>query len=260
MIIELPDAQNLFVIEGWLSNYNETQQIRVTQSNGFSDPQPIVEVTNASVVVQSRIGDSYIFTHTSNGFYHSIDQFQGEIGMEYRVRVRLNDGEEIRSEWERMKDLVELTSLRVNSFVENDPDNPNEEITVFYPKISARDPENVNNFYRWRFYKNRTPHIEPESITIEDDRFFDGNFIPNNFQQFGYDEGDEMIVEFQSISKEAFDYLKLLKTQITSLGTTSGTTPAFVSGNLRYLSDEITDQVLGYFGTVTISADTTTVN
>ena len=83
--------------------------------------------------------------------------------------------------------------------------------------------------------------------------------IPNNFRSFGYDAGDEIITEFQNINEEAYNYLSLLKSQITSLGTSTGTTPAFVQGNLTYFRSEVDEQVLGYFGTVAISKDTVVV-
>lgn len=259
VIVGLPPSQNLVVIDGKVTNFNEIQQIRVTQSNGFSDEVPIVPITDASVVVQTRTGITYIYTHTSDGFYHSDVAFAGEVGLEYRVRIQLSDEQEIRSEWEEMPETVNINTTTIESFVENDPENNNQQITIFYPKIQAVDPVGLRNFYRWVFYKNGDLFVEPESITIQDDRFFDGNLVPNSFEAFGYDRGDEVIVQFQSITQESFDFLKLIQSQITTLGTSAGTTPAIVTGNLAYESDEIQSQVLGYFSVVSISADTVIV-
>ncbi len=260
VIIDLPDAQNLVTVEGWLTNFDEIQTIRLTRSNSFASNQPVTPITNAIVSVQSKKnGNSFLYLHGSNGFYKSTQSFGGETGEEYQVRIDLSEGLSIRSQWERMVETVPIDALFIDSFVENDPDNANRQFTVFFPRISAVDPANNRNFYRWMFLINSQFYDEPESITIQDDRFFDGNVIPNNFRSFGYETGDEMIVQFQSINQEAYDYLSLLKSQITSLGTSTGTTPAFVQGNLSYFSSENDQSVLGYFGTVAISSDTAIV-
>ena len=260
VVVGLPQAQNLITVEGWLTNVAENQYVLITRSNAFSEANPVSPVTDASVIIQSRRGETFLYQHTSDGFYLSADTFSGTVDSEYRVRVRLSDGREIRSEWEQMLPSVPINSLQINSFEENDPDNPNQQFTVFFPKLTTIDPADRTNQYRWIFFRNGEAYTDPESITIQDDRFFNGNLIPNDFRQFEYVQGDEVIVQFQSITRETFNYLDLLKTQITSLGTSSGTTPATVTGNLRFLSTEEADEiVLGYFGTVAASSDTIVV-
>ncbi|MDE0472366.1 MAG: DUF4249 domain-containing protein [Ekhidna sp.] len=257
VIIELPSAQNLITIESWLSSLNETQTVRVSQSTGFSEELQVRPVTNAEVVIQSRLGIILRFSHTNNGIYASNSMFAGEVGQEYRLRISIENEPELRSDWERMEDQVAINNLTlVNSFEENDPDNAGEQFTIFFPKVLRRDPAESENYYRWVFYKDRMKYTEPESITVQDDRLFNGSLIPNDFRAFGYNEEQEIIVELQSITKGAYNFLSLLKEQITSLGTSNGTTPANIMGNISFQSDEVNDLVLGYFGTVAISRDT----
>ena len=257
--VELPSARNLVSVDGSITNEEINQEVRLTRSNSFNNSVPVGAIEDANVLVQSRTGQTFLYSYSEEGTYVSNDVFAAIGGEEYRIRIQLADGSEIQSEWEEMPESVPLNRLFVDSFEENDPENPGEQILVFYPRIVAVDPENRNNYYRWRFFKNGIPHIEPESITIQDDRFFDGNLIPNNFRSFGYDIGDQMVVEFQSISGDAYNYLSLLKSQITSLGTSSGTTPAEVDGNLFYVSSPTTEDILGFFSAVSISADTIVV-
>jgi len=257
--VDLPDAKNLVTVEGLVTNIIENQEIRLSRSNSFNSTTPVEAIADATVAVQSRNGLTFFYSHAGAGIYFSDIPFSAQSGVEYRVRIQLSDNREIQSNWERMPELVALNRLFVDSFEENDPENAGQQIVIFYPRTIALDPENRNNFYRWRFFKNGEAFIDPESITIEDDRFFDGNLIPNNFRSFGYEVGDEMVVQFQSISGEAFDYLNLLKSQITSLGTSAGTTPAEITGNLFYASSTQEEKVFGYFGAAAISADTTVV-
>lgn len=257
--VELPSSTNLVTIEGWVSSNNEHQYIRLSRSNSFNNTVQVEAISDADVIVQARNGETFLYTHAESGLYLSNEQYSGISGTDYRVRVQLQEGVEIRSAWETMPEVVSLNRLFVDSFEENDPNNPTEQIEVYFPRILAIDPEGSRNFYRYRFFKNDELFVEAESITIQDDRFFDGNLIPNNFRSFGYDVGDKMVVQFQSINADAFNYLNLLKSQITSLGTSSGTTPAQVIGNVSYVSTEIDEDVLGYFGLVGVSSDTTIV-
>lgn len=254
VIVDLPPSQNLVIVQGWLTDSLSHQSIRLTRSNGFSDDNQVIPIESAQVIVQSRTGSVFTYSYDANGYYNADTPFQGISETEYRVRIVL-DTVEIRSEWDRMPQPVSIGSLQIDSFEENDPNNSDQQITVFYPKITTRDPENEENYYRWVFYKNDQSFFDPEPITIQNDRLFDGNLIPNDFQIFGYDSEDKMTVQLQSISSNAHNYLALLKSQITTLGTTSGTTPAIVNGNLFYFNDE-SELVLGYFGAISTRAGT----
>ena len=255
--MDLPAPQNLIVVEGWVSDSLGRHPIRITRSNGFADDNSVLLIEDAQVTVESKNGDPIEYAYNSNGYYEANIDFKGVSGMEYRVLIEL-DTFSIRSEWDEMPEKVLLENLQVDSFQDNDPDDPDRQITIYYPKITTPDPANQSNFYRWLFFKNGERFNEPDPITIQNDRLFDGNLIPNNFQNFDYEIGDEMTVHLLSISPNSFNYLSLLRSQITTLGTSSGTTPAVVNGNLTYVNDP-NGQVLGYFGTATMSYGTLTV-
>lgn len=258
IVVELPSAQNQLVVESWLYDVDTIQYVQLTRSNAFDASDVVESIETATVLLQSRNGEVFNYLHSGNGLYLSTRSFAGEQGVEYRIRIQLEEGLEVRSEWDAMPTAVPINGLFTDSFRENDPDDPSTQITLYYPKVIARDPEDESNFYRWRFFRNDTLYVAPESITIQEDLFFDGNLIPNTFDEFSYQSDDTIIVQMQSISSLSYQYLSLLKSQITTLGTTTGTTPSTVTGNLSYLPDT-TLVVLGYFGTAAISADTVVV-
>lgn len=257
VVVDLPDPQNLVVVEGWLSDETGNQAIRLTRSTTFSNKGSVTPIEDAEVIVQSLTGEVYSYSYVSNGYYHTNSPFAGESGKEYRLRIAI-DTLEIRSDWDMMSTKVPIENLRIESYQENDPNNSDREITIYYPKINTRDPQEIKNYYRWIFLKNGGMITDPEPITIQDDRLFDGNLIPNNFQNFEYESEDEMTVRLQSISSSAYDYLDLLRSQITTLGTSSGTTPAIIEGNLFYV-DNPDIRVLGFFGTVAVSSASATI-
>ncbi|WP_370089468.1 DUF4249 domain-containing protein [Ekhidna sp.] len=257
VVVDLPAPQNLIVVEGWLSDSLGRHPIRITRSNGFADKNSVIPIEDAQVLVQSKTGEVFSYSYNIDGYYLADADYEGTSRAEYRVLIEL-DTFSIRSEWDEMPERVLLENLQVDSFEDNDPDDPDRQITIYYPKITTPDPAGQDNFYRWLFFKNGERFNEPEPITIQNDRLFDGNLIPNNFQNFDYEIGDEMTVHLLSISPSSFNYLSLLRSQITTLGTSSGTTPAVVTGNLSYVNVP-NRQVLGYFGTAAMSYGTLTV-
>lgn len=254
VVIELPPSQNLIVVEGWVTDIEQTQSIRLIRSNGFLDKNPVQPIEDAEIRVERRNGGFQLYGYEGNGYYQSESPFAANSDLEYRVVINLTNGDLIRSDWDKMPRKTKIDGISVRSFEENDPDNSGQQITLYYPKMEVTDSANISNFYRWVFYNGRERYTEPESITLQDDRFFDGNLIPNTFDEFSYEEGDSIIVNFQSITSNTFNFLQLLKSQIATLGTSSITIPAVVNGNLTNLNSQ--EQVLGYFGTVAVSADT----
>ncbi|MEO1257097.1 MAG: DUF4249 domain-containing protein, partial [Bacteroidota bacterium] len=212
--IPLPDEQNLVVVEGWITDREEIQQIRLTRSNSFLGTfNPIIE--DAAVIVEERNGAFFSYLYQGNGYYLSASTFSGVRNQEYRVEIRLSNGDIIQSEWSRMPPRTDIISLEIDDFIENDPDSPGQELIVFFPRVTALDSADFSNYYRWMFSKNSAQLTAPESITLQNDRFFDGNLIPNQFDSFEYELTDTVAVALLSINKSAFEFLDLLKSQIT---------------------------------------------
>lgn len=257
VIIPLPPERNLTVVEGWITSIHQVQSVRLTSSNSFSGPENS-GITDADIEVVTDNNLVYEYTHVGNGNYESTTLFQGVRGRNYRLDITLASGEMIQSNWTRMLPETSIVLLSIDDFIDADPDNPGQQKTFYFPRITARDSADYDNFYRWVFTRNGEFVTQPESITLQRDQFFDGNFIPNLFDQFEYELGDQMTVELHAIEEDTYEFLTLLKSQITTLGETASTTPADVNGNLTNISDP-TQVVLGYFATTAISIDSVTV-
>ncbi len=249
----LPEVQNLTVVEGILTDRLEFQQIKLSKTNSFTSASDSV-IRDASVFLQSGSGTSVSFLHSTGGIYVSPIQFRGVESEEYRIEIVLSDGARLISDWEKMSAKTIINDIQIDSFKENDPNNLRKQITINFPRITARDSIGTPNFYRWVFFRNDVRVTTPEFITVQDDKFFDGNLIPNTFDEFSFEVGEEVKVELQSINAKYHAFLSLLKAQFNTFRTTSPTTPAFVNGNIKNIlnPDEL---VLGFFGTVATSTD-----
>ena len=244
--------ENLMVIESWLTDELKIQTIRITQSSAFTSKESIYLVDNAEVTIHDNTGLSHPFEYTKEGFYESLNEFAGQKESSYRLSIQLFNGDLIQSKWQTMPQKTEIIQLSVESFI----DNTQLENVLYYPKIFVVDNEETTNFYRWKFYQGKNRYEQQNPIIIQNDLFFNGNFIPNTFDEFFYQERDTMIVELQSITSEAYDFLNTLRINLNTL-TPIGNLTTFVpvSSNLTN-SNNPQQEILGFFSCISISRDT----
>lgn len=248
--IDFPNNLEIVVIEGWIINEQKQHWVKVSQTVAFNSTQQEQPITDAAVTVFDGT-DTFIFTHGSNGIYYS-DAFTGVVMNNYTLSVTLPDGKVIESLPETLNPVPEIENISVSSFIRQNPDTGEDE-TIFYPIVRTQDPAEEENFYRYKGFRNDVLLNEPEQLELLSDQFINGQLLPHNISVFEYEQGQEIKIELHSLSNAAFDFLELLKLQTTSLGSSSGTAPAVLRGNLRYRESD--DLVLGFFGASAVSTD-----
>ncbi|WP_421869945.1 DUF4249 domain-containing protein [Marinoscillum sp.] len=251
---EVPElsAANLVVVEGWLTNIDTIQSVKLSTSQSFLSDEPELILQDAQVSISGDNGETINFQYAEGGKYLSTRRVAGKAGVNYTLRVILADGRAITSGSETMNTAPTIDSLGYDSYERQSEDVPNLIETVYYPVVKFQDPEAETNYYRLRVAKNDTLFTEASEIVLINDRFFNGNapFIENELTIFEFAASDSISIELQEISRAGYEFLRVLKAQTTSLGSTSSITPAPVSGNLRFVESDET--VLGYWGTTSI--------
>lgn len=256
--IDLPVAQEILVVEGWLTDQDTIQQVRLSRTVSFESENSSTLVNNATVHIRSN-QESYELLHSNNGIYLSEIEFPGIAGRLYWLEVSL-EGKTIVSNKERMRTVPNLDSVYFDFFERQSELNPQIEELVYYPIGYFSDNGEEQNFYRWKFQRNDEAFAEPEDIFIQEDRFLNGlDSIKNEFTGFEYELNDTISIELQEISFEAYNYLRLLRLQTTSLGTRSGTTPSVVRGNLTD-AENPSSLILGYFGVISTTSGGRIIN
>lgn len=255
---EIPfnSGESVLVVEGWLTNQAERQYVRISRTVPFTANQKNEIISGARVRVQefinTRLQQEFEYTYDQNGYYRS-GFIQGLAGNSYRLIIELPNGEIIQSGQELMQSVTPVDSLGYDFFLRDSEENPSIELTIYYPIAWTSDPAEVQNYYRWKMYRNDTLFSQPDEIFLFNDRFINGNQrYRQEFTMFEYSLLDTVRAERLAISKNAFDFLSQLKAQTTSLGTNTAVSPAAVRGNLTNLSNgELT---LGYFGTTSLTS------
>lgn len=247
--IELPDQRSVVVIEGWITDENKQHQVKLSRTVAFQSPEPETLITDAQVWIENQLGEKEFLTYSSIGYYQT-PTIQGVAGNDYRLWVVLDGSDSIVSTFERLNPVPVIESISFDSFIRQDPVT-GEDVDVYFPIVLSRDPGAEVNFYRYKGYRNGEFLKSPEELELVSDQFINGQALNHNISRFEYELGDEITVELHSLSNEAYNFLQLLKQQTTSLGSSSGTSPASLEGNLTYLHDD--DLVLGYFGASAVS-------
>ena len=256
--IALPETQEILVVEGWLTDQDTFQKVRLSRTVSFESENSSTGVIDASVLIRSN-QNSYELAHIKDGIYQSNIEFAGVAGRSYWLEISM-DGKIFESNKETMRSVPALDSIYFDFFERQSEENPQLEELVYYPIGYFSDNAEEQNFYRWKFKRNDELFAEPEDIFILEDRFLNGlDSIKNEFTGFEYDLNDTISIELQEISFDAYNYLRLLRLQTTSLGTRNGTTPSVVRGNMLDSSNPAS-LVLGYFGVISTTSDTLVIN
>lgn len=255
--IELPDGTQLLVVEGWVTNQEKQHWVKLSRTVPFDDNNSELAIEDAVVSINSEF-ISYPLTYSGNGIYLS-DIFAGIESSNYQLNIELITGDLIQSEWEQLYPVSPLESIEVSFFDDQDPET-GEDIVVYYPVGIWDDPLEETNYYRYIGYRNDVLLNDPNELILINDQFVNGaDSLPHHMPELRYALGDEIKLELHSLSKSGFDFLELLKLQTTSLGSSSGTSPATLIGNLKNVTNE-NQIVLGFFGASSVSADSVLIN
>ncbi len=248
--------ENEVVVEGWITTEEKQHWVKLSRTVGFEDSRPEEPIENALVVIQDNVlPTAYPLTHTEGGLYLT-ESFSGTIGRRYTLTITLENGDVITSTPERLTPVPPIDNIGFDSFTETDPET-GDDVEVFFPIVRTTDASEEPNYYRYKGYRNGELLNLPSQIEILSDRFLKTGQLDHFIPSFEYEMGDDVRIELFSLSPAAYDFLGLLKLQITSLGSSSGTAPATLIGNLRYTDKS--DLVLGFFGASDVKSATSTV-
>ncbi len=255
--LQLPPGKSLVVVEGWLTDQAEAQWVKLSRTTAFTSPSAEIIIDDALIELIEDGNPTRIpltFDPVTGRYYSA--EFAGVLNERYSLEITLSNGDIIRSKWETLQPVPQIDAIEFDSFDDTDPDT-GDDITVYYPVVISDDPAEEINKYRYKGFRNGQLLNEPEELILLSDEFNNGQTLPHHIPDFRLAIGDEIRVEIQSLSTPAYRFLDLLKSQTVSGGSSSGTAPAKLIGNLTNVTSH--DIVLGYFGAVAVHSFSTTV-
>lgn len=228
--LELKSVESQIVIEATLDAGNQIATVNISTTNDFYDNDSPEQVSDAVIILQSDLGNTYTLSEISSGTYTAIDVFanQGEI---FNLIVEV-DGEFYEAS-SQTPVAVGLDSIIQSNF----PGGPFSNDGDILLSCVWNDPESEENFYRIRPYIDGV--FQSDNYTIINDVLAgDGEEITASISQ-GFNEKTIVEVELLSTDKAYYDYFF----QLSSLsgGRVGSTTPYNPKGNFS-------NNALGYFG------------
>ena len=245
--LDLPEGEEFLVVEGWITNEDRPQEVKLTYTAAYFDDAPPTPATDATVFLRDDEGMETLLEETSPGIYTYPDS--GVVGRSYQLEIRSDNGETYLSTFEEIFEPVPIDTI-VWELSEDEPDeedgeNPDD---IYDVLIFTQEPAGFGDNYRWRSILNGEEQQEPFDIFVGSDEFVDGNIIPN-FNVTGdlYSQLDTVTIIQERISRDAREFLELLQQQTAFVGGPFDSPPAPIRGNIRNINDP-DDLALGFFG------------
>ena len=253
--LDLPDSEPLVVINGRITDLDSVG-ITLTSTAPYFSQVATPRISGATIVLYENNDSVTTLVEDSAGFYSA--PYKGIVGKFYHVRVVVPDGNPNleggiwESIPEEMKRVPEIDSI-FSRFVVDDVFQKD----GWYPFFSFSDLPGLGDTYRLRVWLNDTAFDQADQITTYTDEFWDGRSfndadLPSiQFTRSNRVRGTKCIIEQGSITLRHLNFLELLVTQTSRVGSTFDPPPAPLLGNIRCISNPNRTS-LGYFNTTAV--------
>lgn len=245
--LDLPETEKRVVVDAWLTNTSEVQTVKLSYTGSYFDNSPTPMLTGATVTVSDNYGNIYELIEEEPGVYRQ--NFMPQVKYIYTLEITTEEGVNYISDPEVMEPVPDLEELyfeyKTKSIFEEEG---------YYVFIGLKDPAGEKNFYRWKYYINDVLQNTPDYFVFQNDDLVDGAElydIQYNFEPLNV--GDKVRIEQYAISEGAYNFLYIVREQITSGRGTFDAPPAPVKGNIYNLNNR-QETVLGYFGVSAVDA------
>lgn len=273
---ELETPAEIMVVDGWINNKMERQEIKITRSQPYFDNSRPAKISGATVTVEDmNTGVIYEFKEGQDSyFWEPSDAPFGEAGNRYKLRVG-TEGETFEA-FSTMGRVPAVDSVLFN-FNSKNFGIPEDFYTA---EFLAIDPAGTGDTYWIKAWKNGNFLGKPEELNIAYDAGFSagqpvdgmlfiapirGNFVnpldenPEKENEIlpPYQVGDSLYVEIHSLDPLAFEFLFVVARQINRPG---GFAELFAlplanaPTNIKSISENSDTEVAGFFNVAAVSS------
>jgi hypothetical protein len=228
--LDLEQTEEVLVIEGLLTDSPDYQYVKLSKTVAFNATGRPTTVSGAEVTVEDATGQVYTYEEVEAGYYVPVDNFVGELGNTYTLKVK-SEGKEYTAT-DEMYYVPPFDSL--SSRIDFDElDNPDEEGLFYEVLFYIKEPQETKDYYLLKVYRNDTlQNWDGEGVFYTDDTFLSAN-IGGFPAPIYYSEGDMAKLEMYSISREGYIHFLDLESNINNDGGMFAGQPANVRSNIE---------------------------
>jgi len=287
-LLDSVQNEKILIVDGFISNEPGPYRIKLTYTSNVSQPETL-PVKGCEVMITDNTGYSESLTEKEPGnYYTSASGIIGVVGNQYKITIKTSDGKEYESEFQEMKNPVEIDSIYTKTEFIPNLDNPYG-IPGYMFYLDTKPADEQQKYFLWSMTETYKYDIDYELAYILDKY---GDQITNtlaydtietcwktesvkyistgttanltNNQLTGkqlYFVSTEtkkltkrysVLVKQYAIDKEAFQYWDEVRKQISNENILTTTQPYNVNSNVFNIAD-YDEKVWGYFTVASVS-------
>ncbi|WP_417886898.1 DUF4249 domain-containing protein [Zunongwangia sp.] len=272
------ELEKLLVVEGFITDQLVIQEVNIAYTYKL-EQDTVSYVDNAEVKVVEDSGEEYLFEQAEGGAYKSIQPFKAEVGKNYHLEIKFQDGKEYVSDKESINGKAKIESfyaeksrntkdeLGVGLFLNNQTDSNEQQ----YYKFSFEETYKIVSPYSSDFklvatgettvefrkvtaerkvcYATKQSKRSVLTTTVGTEKTNLNKFLVKFFKidNSKISNAYSMLVHQTVISNKAYNYYNSLQKLAGVDNVFSQNQPGFVIGNLQAV-DNPDEKVVGYFG------------
>lgn len=243
--IELDPEDSRVVIEGLVTDQPKPFYVKISRTISFTENGLPPVINTATVTIKDNAGNTYPLSLIADGRYETTVPVQGVVGRTYYLEA-LVDGTLYTAE-----DILPAVSPIDSMYSIYREIDPQHFEAGYYAYASSTDPQDEENYYLYKFYRNGIEQGDPNEIYFNDDRFLSANIqgveLPGVFEV-----NDTVKFEQYAITRKAFLFYYGLSSLLNNDGGFFSTPPANAPGN-------ISNGALGLFQASGLASDSIVV-
>lgn len=230
-------------VDGWITNREAGDTIRLTKTIDFFDQRNVPPVTGASIMLSDDHQHTEQLEEIAPGVF-VIKQLRASSGYKYTLTIQA-EGETYRAitSVSRLSPVIDSLSFKYY------PEGGDHDSIGYRVKIWGQELTGKGDALRILIKRNGILQNLPDDLNIYNDDNVEGNYVQglemNSFT--GYKSGDLITVEQWSLDPEAYDFWNQLKTQVDN-GGLFAPVPANVPTNVININAVSAKVATGYFG------------
>lgn len=219
--LDLRQTPPKIVIEGLLTDKPGYQSVRISRSTDFYGSGQTPRIADAVVQVIDDTGLEINFIHNprnhpdSMGVYIPAAAFTGEVDRTYTLHVNV-DGESYEAT-DKLLAVTPIDSLtfQVNEQEEEDPDEPGK---IYELLLYAREPQDEENYYLFKYFRNDTLVLNNQSDVYYSDDQLLAEKIDGVPSPVFYGANDKARLEMYSLTRNGYIFFNDLSTILNNDG------------------------------------------
>ena len=242
--LDINEGPKNIVIDGGITDKAGHDTIFLSLTQDYNSTDEFTYVGGATLVITENETLIDTLQEVEKGVYVTQKIEKGVIGNSYKLYLKTPEGVEYQSTVETIQKGISIDSLYFRKSDELSFEPFLEE--GYYGLLAFIDPPEDQNFLSFRYTINGEKQNTPSDIDLYDDKYVNGEKIPEWLVNYPLEVGDKLQIEQIAITELRHQYLVNLQQLLTSNGGPFDPPIPPVIGNIFKIGST-TEYALGYF-------------